>query len=347
MKKITKRIEIVSSSVARLSSMSDRSRRAIKKVLERYYTDVRIVLIDDQQGLDDLVKRNPDLVFLALQFLPKNSDDLNSTDDVIWVAKFLSQNGIAHTGSPSVAHELELNKPFAKERLLENNLATAAYQVAQLGQVISEQDVSLKYPLFIKPANRGGGLGVDEKSLVYNFEQLKSKVNSIFELDSDALIEEFLPGREFSVAILRRDSDSDLLALPIELVASENAAGLKILSGDTKSANSEQVIKITDNDLREKVCTLALDAFAALGARDYGRIDIRLDGNDLPHFLEANLMPSLIDGYGSFPKACMLNMSLEYEDMILGLVDLAIERCSFDEILDGSLQLEPAAFIGS
>ena len=71
---------------------------------------------------------------------------------------------------------------------------------------------------------------------------------------------------------------------------------------------------------------LALHVFHALGARDYGRIDIRLDGAGVPHFLEANLMPSILKDYGNFPKACMLNETIGYEESILRIVDLAFER---------------------
>jgi len=63
-----------------------------------------------------------------------------------------------------------------------------------------------------------------------------------------------------------------------------------------------------------------------LGARDYGRIDIRLDATGTPHFLEANLIPSLISGYGSFPKACVMNIGLEYEPMIMRIANLGLSR---------------------
>lgn len=72
--------------------------------------------------------------------------------------------------------------------------------------------------------------------------------------------------------------------------------------------------------------TLALASFHALGARDYGRIDIRLDSDGVANFLEANLIPSLISGYGSFPKACELNIGLEYEPMIISITELGLIR---------------------
>jgi hypothetical protein len=60
-----------------------------------------------------------------------------------------------------------------------------------------------------------------------------------------------------------------------------------------------------------------------------------MDKFGIPHFLEANLLPSLIDGYGSFPLACKLNAMLEYEAMILAIVRLAFDRSTddFDEVI--------------
>ena len=66
--------------------------------------------------------------------------------------------------------------------------------------------------------------------------------------------------------------------------------------------------------------------FDALTARDFARIDIRIDKMGEPQFLEANLIPSLINGYGSFPKACVINLDLDYESMILSIVRLALDR---------------------
>jgi D-alanine-D-alanine ligase len=69
-----------------------------------------------------------------------------------------------------------------------------------------------------------------------------------------------------------------------------------------------------------------LDSFVALGARDYGRIDIRMDSHGVPHFLEANLISSLLRDYGNFPKACLLNSNIDYENMIYRIIDLSLSR---------------------
>ena len=188
--------------------------------------------------------------------------------------------------------------------------------------------MAINFPVFIKPTDRGGGLGIDSKSVAQNYNELNLKIRSIaMKYQSDSLIEEYLPGREFSVAILKNPNLS-FEVMPVELIAQPNINGMQLLGGKHKSANTEKVIEITDKILKAKVNNLAISAFSVLGARDYGRIDIRLDKNGTPQFLEANLIPSLICGYGSFPKACIINKNISYESMILNIVKLAFARYS-------------------
>lgn len=326
--KSNKRIVIVRSMTKGLSSMSQVSCDAVLAVLARHFTTVGISTINDLSDLEALVARDPDLVFLGMEFVPENSA-LGMTDpNKIWLSDFLDKHEIAYTGSSRSAHELARYKPLAKQYVLDAGLRTSAYCVVKHNQSFARHDIPLAFPLFVKPTNRGGGLGIDSKSVVYNFEQLCSKVDEITtKFQTDALIEGYLPGREFSVAILKKNEDSnEFLAMPIELIAPSDSHGVRILSGKVKSSNSEMILQVTDEIIKSKVTKLALDAFYALGARDYGRIDIRLDAAGVPHFLEANLMPSLISGYGSFPKACIENIGLEYEPMILKIVRLGLAR---------------------
>jgi D-alanine-D-alanine ligase len=115
--------------------------------------------------------------------------------------------------------------------------------------------------------------------------------------------------------------------MPIELIAPADNRGARLLSAEVKTADSERGIAVTDEIIRSAVCELAINVFYALGARDYGRIDIRLDESGTPHFLEANLMPSLKRSDGNyFPKACALNFNIDYEQMILTITRLGLSR---------------------
>jgi len=329
--KIDKHIEIVSSTIVSLSSMGKESRDAILAVLTRHYTKVGITIVNDIEDLAKLVRKKPDLVFLGMKFVPRSSHLGLQDPQKVWLAHYLDSHGIAYTGSGYKAHNIELDKPQAKQRVLESGLKTSQYMVASIGDVPITEDSVLDYPLFVKPTDRGGGLGIDSNSVVRNFAALQSKVASIFALHSDALIEEYLSGREFSVAILKDELTSEYTAMPLELVAERDNNGSRILSAEVKSSNAEAVSMVTDQALKARLCSLATGVFHALGGQDYGRIDIRLDQFGEAHFLEANLLPSLISGYGSFPKACEMNIGLGYEEMINRIVRLGLAHVAHEQ----------------
>lgn len=317
--------------------MSRESCRSIFAVLDKNFSDVGVTVVNNLLDLEALVARRPDLVFLGVKYIPQDTAIDLSEDSKIWLSDYLSEHDIACTGSPQIAYELERDKPLAKQRVLDAGLSTSPYCVIQRDNLINIEDLQLSFPLFVKPTNRGGGSGVDSGSVVYNIEQLNAKVHSIaIELQADSLVEEYLPGREFSVAILKEEHTTGFLVMPIELVAPIDERGVRMLSNKVKTSNTEQVFLVTDEVARAEVVRLALDVFCALGARDYGRIDIRLDVSGTPNFLEANLIPSLISGYGSFPKACVLNSGLEYEPMIMRIAKLGLARAvrEVEEILE-------------
>jgi D-alanine-D-alanine ligase len=331
------RIEIVRSTKPGLSSLSGSSCEAIAMVLLEKFIDVKVSVINDRKGLNRLITRKPDLVFLGVKYLPKNPKLGVFDTNRLWLADYLSQHNICYTGSPAVAHQLDVEKPMAKLRLLEVGLQTAAFIVARHDEPDDFESIALNYPLFVKPTNRGGGLGVDEFSVALTINDLKRKVSSLLEeLGADSLIEEYLNGREFSVAILRQQNSTDYSVMPLELIASKDTSGNRMLGSVIKSSNTEQVSIVSDGELNAKLTELALATFKAIGGKDYGRVDIRLSGTGEPHVLEINLMPSLLKGYGSFPKACRLVLGLKQSDMILQIVNLAFETANYGGDINGS-----------
>lgn len=307
--------------------MSQVSCEAISAALARHFVEVRASVVNNLADLEALVARSPDLVFLGMEFVPDDPAKGIADPNKTWLSDYFDEREIAYTGSSHAAHELERDKPLAKQRILDAGLRTSAFCVVKQDQPLGREDISLQFPLFVKPTNRGGGLGIDSDSVVHNFEQLRQKVQAIAtRLQADSLVEEYLPGREFSVAILKDEFLPEFSVMPIELIAPLDSKGERLLSRRVKSQDAEQAIEITDEYVKHQVVELAMDVFRALGARDYGRIDIRLDMHGTPHFLEANLIPSLIRGYGSFPKACVLNIGLEHGPMIMRIARLGLAR---------------------
>ncbi len=324
MPKIRKSIEIVISTNKRLSSMSLNSRVEIKHILGKRYTDVRITEVHNTTQLDEVIARQPDLVFLGMKFL---MDDSQEVARPIWLSQRLSDAGIAHTGSGRAASILEHNKQLAKQQILGQGLATAASQLIRQGKPLRAQDITIAYPIFIKPVDGGGGSGINDDSLVHNFNELQPQVAWLMaNQQTDALLESYLPGREFSVGILQDSSSSRIHALPLEIVAPLNRTGSRFLSSRIKQIDSDKTLKIMDLHLKSRLSAFAVRAFEVLGGQDYGRIDIRMDSNGTPHFLEANLMPSLLNNYGNLPKASLMNIGLRHDKLVLQIAALGMAK---------------------
>jgi D-alanine-D-alanine ligase len=325
--KIRKHIVIVRTSIKQLSSMSQVSCDALVALLSKHYEKVSVHIVNNLDDLKSLVSLKPDVVFLGMPVIPLVEGlKLNNSSD-IWLSQYLDENEIVYTGSVAFAHKLERNKALAKQKVLDAGLDSSAYFVARQKTSVKESSIKLNFPMFVKPLDRGGGLGIDSQSVVHNFAELESKISAIAtDLGSDSLVEEYLDGREFSVAILRDKYSEDYHAMPLELIAPKDESGSRLLSNNVKINDTEKFALVKDTVLNLRLSELATDIFIAIGARDYGRIDIRLDASGVPQFLEANLIPSIIEDYGNFPKACLLNKNLSYEKIILQIVDLAFAR---------------------
>ncbi len=326
MYKINKSVEIVTTTIKSLSSMGRVSRIGAKEVLEKRYSNVRITDVRTVEDLEGVVARRPDLVFLGMKFV---LDNTSPQPRRVWLAERFARAGIAYTGSDGAASMLEHDKLSSKSRIKTSGLKTADSQLIRRNEPYTEADINLPYPIFIKPVDGGGGSGINENSLVRNFSALKEQVSWLMDrCKTDALLETYLPGREFSVGVLRRRLSSGFSLLPLEIIAPVNQLGERFLSSRVKQEDSEKTLEVTDLGLRRKINQLAYESFIALGAEDYGRIDIRLDESGEPYFLEANLLPSLLNNYGNLPKAALLNIGLSHKELILKIASLGLTKSS-------------------
>lgn len=299
--------------------MSAVSASDIATTLAMRYSDVIVTHVDTIEDLQALVARQPDLVFAGLYYVTNET-----TGEKVWLADELEKNAIAYTGSGKYANRLSLNKHLAKQRMIESSIATAPFTLSRLEDTNDRNEDGLSFPLFVKPNNKSGGQGVDEFSLVRSVKALQTKVRSVkANSNTDVLIEEYLSGREFSVGVL--EDEQGFIAMPLELVADKDRNGDRIRSRAIKVADAEDMRVITDLDERRQIGDFAVDAFKALGGRGYGRVDVRLNTEGIPYFLEANHIPSLIKTDSSFLRAYETTTDHDYESMIMHIVQLALD----------------------
>ena len=285
----------------------------ILRILSSRYESVVITCINTLADLIKLATRKPDLVFSGVKYFNFSGTDL-------WLNDFLDRHGIAYMASNRKALDRESDKSRAKNIMRDSGVATARHFITAPDTHPTAGSVPLEYPLFVKPLTGGDSRGIDANSIVYDFESFRSKVMDIHQSQAlPCLVETYLSGREFSVGIFEDNASQKLTAMPIEIIVDENKNGDRILDFDIKKFVRETVTAVTDILVHKQLSDLAKAAFKALGGKSFGRIDVKMDANQVPHFIEANLMPGLRKGY--FYRACLLNLEMDYEQMILRIAD--------------------------
>jgi len=295
---------------------------SVLSTIQKIGYNARLNVINLKEELDELIKRQPALVVLAVKYIPiENGDD-------IWLADYLSQHGINFTGSSREVLKFDSNKVLAKTHLTNKGINTANYFIASPGQYTSEKELPIPFPLFLKPLDAANGNGIDDLSFVTNFADFKNKIQSLYHsFCQPVLVEEYLDSSEFTVALIKTPNQK-LIVSAVEVIPQKSTNGLRILGAQAKIDDSETLIKIDDSEVKNSVINLAVDAFNALGIRDFGRIDIKTNHNGECFFMEANLVPGMTHGSSYFPKACEIALELDYVEVIELLLAGGLARAS-------------------
>ncbi len=233
---------------------------------------------------------------------------------------------IPHLGSSAEAIAIGLDKARTKELLNEKRIPTPRYFVA------SREDSDIKYraeiigyPLIIKPIREGGHIGISEDSIIYDGASLDKAVNCIFDTHNQpALVEEFITGngmREFSVGIIDGET---ILFTPIEIDFESMGVKKAILSYEAAQKDLERTKLVPDEKIRDEIIDLSKRTFVAVGARDYGRVDLRMNHTGC-YVLEINIMPGL-GPHGFLPQAAKDYYGLEYDQLIQKLAEDSMQR---------------------
>ena len=290
--------------------------KLILEILSRRYRNVSITEINTENDLKKLALRKPDLVFSGVKYFYFDGG-------IIWLNDYLETYDISYIASNRKALHNEHDKSIAKKIMQKANIKTADFFTTEIDEHLTEMSIPIAFPLFIKPLTGGDSRGVDKNSIVYDFLSFQAKILDIKRKQNlRSLVETYLPGKEYTVSILQDNSNGNLKAMPIEIVVDKNINGHYILDYDIKKNDQESVIPVTDRKIYNQLSDLAKDAFKALGGKSLGRIDIKMNHNGIPYFIEANLMPGLRKGY--FYKSCLFNLGMSYEQMILTIANTGL-----------------------
>jgi D-alanine-D-alanine ligase len=254
------------------------------------------------------------------------------------VPVMLEMAGVPYTGSGPRAHAICLDKALTKLRIQQEGILTPPFCLMGGLNDLRKAD-ALTFPLVVKPRFESTSYGL---ALVHDREELGPAVERIVtEFRQDALVEEYIEGREIAVALLGNGSAGILPLTEIDF----GGRSLRMVTGSDKfHKTSDEPQKLCpaplDGASASLIREVGLGVFRACQCRDYARVDIRLDHQGRPFVLEINSMASLGQG-GAYVTAARA-AGYDFNSLILRIVDVAHERYfECPAPLDGATDLAP------
>jgi len=295
---------------------------AIGRHLVKLGHDVQYYDMDTPESIMELCKSDIDVAFDTCERV--RGDPRGEA----YAAALLEYLGIPHTRTSSFYIAFGINKVRVKQILAFHHILIPRFQVFQDGR--EELNPDLKFPLFVKGVASENSIGIDEHSFVTDLPGLKKKVAQINTLlNQPALVEEFIDGREFSVAILPGKVNRTLPITEIEF--DDLPLNRRFLDYTAKwVTESEQFQKtvpvlplnLTGEEINT-ITTTALDCFRILDLDSYARIDMRYKDHTL-YVLEVNQNPSIDEEGSGYVRACR-DMGLDYTGMVNALLQNGLQ----------------------
>lgn len=251
------------------------------------------------------------------------------------IPAMLEMLDIPYTGSDPLTLALCLDKSRAKEVLSYYSVPNSAFVV--VSSLSELQSLNIPVPAMVKPLFEGSSKGIFDSSLVHSEQELTEQVRKVLEeYGQPALVEEFLPGREFTVAML--GNGEELRVLPIvEIKFDSLPNGVNpIYSYEAKwiwdqSSDPLEIFECpaaVDDRLKTAIESVCRKTYNVLRCRDWSRIDVRLDKNGSPNIIEINPLPGIlpkIEDNSCYPKAARM-AGMDYQTMLNSVLDAGLKR---------------------
>jgi D-alanine-D-alanine ligase len=237
----------------------------------------------------------------------------------------LEMAGIPFVGADALTLSVTLDKIMAKKIFIAEGIPTPKFFEIKTPESLLNTN-HFKFPLIVNPRFEGSSKGLTDNSRVENKEDLKTQVEHVVNTYTQpALIEEFISGQEFTVAIVGNEPAE---VMPIVQIKIDGRYKLKDKFYTFARIQSDRLEYICpariNSDLKKKLSELALRTYNVVECRDFGRVDFRVDSKGNVYVLEINPLPSL-----STEDVFMLiakGISISYEEMIGKILSCAIKR---------------------
>lgn len=225
----------------------------------------------------------------------------------------LTYQNIPYTGSDVLSSALTMDKLKTKQVWQSSNLPIADYVMVEKDQPYDVEKIvdQLGLPLFVKPSHEGSSVGM---SRVNAPQELKQALNQAFQYDNAVMVESFLSGAEYTVAIVGEEVLPSIRIKPSATFYDYNA---KYLSDETQYFCPSGLVFEQEQALR----SLALRAYQAVGCRGWGRVDVMFNDEGKPHLLEVNTAPGMTN-HSLVPMAAK-QYGWSFDDLVYQILLLA------------------------
>lgn len=253
------------------------------------------------------------------------AEGLNGLNREAQVPALCEMLGIEYTGSDAACMAVTLNKAIAKRLVAQDGILTPAFAVLHTGE--EKLPEGFTFPAIVKPIAEGSSKGILEKQVVADEASLRRVAQVLVrQYRQPVLAEAFLPGREFTVALLGERTPR---VLPImEIVFTDPSEPFPTYTFKSKFEGigvENKVPSDVDPLLYKQLERTAKAAFAAVGCRDLARIDLRLDAHGGVHFIECNPLPGMTP---NFSDLCVMARAegMSYHDLVAEIMAPALRR---------------------
>jgi len=268
-----------------------------------------------QSSLAALAAQQFDRVFIALHGRYGEDGTLQGALEML---------GIPYTGSGPMASSLAMDKVMTKRVWLEAGLPTPGYRALTEVSEVTAAAKALGLPLMMKAPHEGSTLGIVKASVV---SELAQAYQAAAQYDDVVWAEQFVAGRELTVAILGRGQDARALPV-IEIVAPGGNYDYqhKYFSDDTQYLCPAPL----EPALATEIADISVKAYRALDCEGWGRADLMLDQNNRPWLLEMNTSPGMT-GHSLVPMAAKA-LGMSYPELCMQILKDA--RCKIGHLSD-------------
>lgn len=242
---------------------------------------------------------------------------------------------IPFSGAPSSGLMLTTDKLMTKQLLKTNGIRTPNYQMFDGLRYFRN---GLKYPVIIKPRFEDASIGIDQESILKDGKEMKSKISDFFYRFGSLVLEEYIDGREFNVAIFGYPEPKVINIAEIKFDTFPDdlykIVGYKA-KWDQSSFEYHNTPRAFPKDLSpeivNKIQYIAMECCRIFNLRDYARVDIRMDSLGNINVLEINANPCLSPDAG-FPAA-LDNVGMNYNEMVQNLLEFMLLRLDHEKVV--------------